>query len=39
LRQSFVNSRFNKEAGPVALQNALDQRATFSTSPDSKKAA
>lgn len=39
LRQSFVNSRFNKEAGPVALQSALDQRATFSTSPDSKKAA
>mgnify|MGYP001156895804 FL=1 len=39
LRQSFVNSRFNQEADPVALQNTLDRRATFSPSPDSKKAA
>ena len=39
LRQSFVNSRFNQEADPVALQNTLDRRAAFSPSPDSKKAA
>ena len=39
LRQSFVNSRFNQGADPVALQNTLDRRATFSPSPDSKKAA
>ena len=39
LRQSFVNARFNQKANPVALQNTLDRRATFSPSPDSKKAA
>ena len=39
LRQSFVNSRFNQNADPMALQNTLDQRTTFSPSPDSKKAA
>ena len=39
LRQSFVNSRLNQHADPVALQNTLDQRAAFPPSPDSKKAA
>ena len=39
LRQSFVNSRFNQEADPVALQNTLDRTEAFSPSPDSKKAA
>ena len=39
LRQSFVNSSLNQEADPVALQNNLDRKATFSPSPDSKKAA
>ena len=39
LRQSFVSSRLNQEAGPAALKNNLGRRETFSPSPDSKKAA
>ena len=39
LRQSFVNSRLNQHADPVALQNTLGQRAAFPPFPDSKKAA
>ena len=39
LRQSFVNSSLNQKVDPVALKNNLDRSATFSSSPDSKKAA
>ena len=39
LRQSFINSSFNQGVDHASLQNTLDRRATFSPSPDSKKAA